>query len=114
MCSLNLSAKVLPDSPIYFSSQPDLPHLNIYIYHSILLQDGISVLGVHKEVLDGVSSSEKHFYPMCSADVFAALTHTLYIWDNYIWLVVIACFVAVTGCPLISVCPFLLFDISCG
>ena len=42
---------------------------------------------------------KKHFYPMFSADVFAALTNALYIWDNYIWLVVTACFVVVTGCP---------------
>ena len=57
---------------------------------------------------------KKHFYPMFSADdVFAALTHALYIWDNSIWLVVTACPVAVTGCPLISAC-FLLFDASSG
>ena len=31
ICSLNLSPKVLPDSPIYSSSQSTLPHLYLYI-----------------------------------------------------------------------------------
>ena len=74
--------------------------------HSTPLQDGISIFGVYQEVLDGVSP------PMFSADVFAALTHALDIWDNYIGLVVIASFVGVINCPLISVSHLLLFDIS--
>ena len=31
ICSLNLSPKVLPDSPMYTSSQPSLPHQYLYI-----------------------------------------------------------------------------------
>ena len=31
ICSLNLSPKVLPDSPMYSSSQSNLPHLYLYI-----------------------------------------------------------------------------------
>ena len=45
--------------------------------HSTPLQDGISIFGLYQEVLDGVASFEKHFYPMFPADVFAALTHAL-------------------------------------
>ena len=108
MCSLNLSAKVLPDSPIYFITvHPATPEP---IDHSTLLEDDISVLGVYQEVLDGVTFFEKHFYPMFSADAFAALTHALYVWDNYIWLVVTAWLVCVFGCPLISAC-LLLFNL---
>ena len=40
MCSLNLSANVLPDSAINPSSQSTLQHLLSF------LEDGISVLGV--------------------------------------------------------------------
>ena len=49
---------------------------------------------------------------MSPADVFAALTHTLYIWNNYVGLVAVANFVGVIGCPLISVGLLLLFDVS--
>ena len=47
---------------------------------------------------------------MFSADVLAALTHALYIWDNYIWFVVTACIIVVTRCPLISACTQLLIE----
>ena len=57
--------------------------------HSILMQDGISIFGAYQEVLDGVASFEKHFYPMFSADIFAALTHALDVRDNYMGLVVV-------------------------
>ena len=70
--------------------------------HPTLLQDGVSIFGVYQEVLDDVASFEKHFYPMFSAAVFAALTLALDGWDNYIGLVVIAHFVGVTDCPLIG------------
>ena len=80
--------------------------------HSTLLQDGISIFGVYQEVLDGVASFEKYFYPMFSADVFAALTHALDVWDNYVGLAITASFVGVIDCPLISVC--LLFDVGSG
>ena len=49
---------------------------------------------------------------MFSADVFAALTHALDVWDNSIALVVIATFIVVTDCPLISVGLLFLFDVS--
>ena len=55
---------------------------------------------------------KKHFYPLFYADVFAALIHALDVWDNYIGLVVIASFVGVIDCPLISVGLYLLFDVS--
>ena len=84
------------------------------IDHSTLLQDVISDLGVHQEGLDGIASSQKHFYHVFSADIFAALTYAFYIWDNYIWLVITACPVAVTGCPLIGAYLLLLFDVNSG
>ena len=49
---------------------------------------------------------------MFSADVLAAFTHALYIWDSYVGLVVTASFVGCIGCPLISVFRSLLVDIS--
>ena len=100
MCSLNLSAKVLPDSPIYSSSQSTLLHLNLQIT-STILQDVIFVLGVHKEVLAGIASFEIHFNPMFSADVFVALTHALDVWDHYVRLVVNACLTCVFACLLL-------------
>ena len=83
-----------------------------HVDHSTLLQDSISIFEVYQEVLDGVASFEKHLYPMFSVDVFATLTHALDVWDNYIGLVVTASFVGVIDCPLISLCPPLLFDIG--
>ena len=109
MCSLNLSAKVLPDFPIFFITiHPATPEP---VDHSTLLQDSITVFGVYQKVLDDAASFEKYFYPMFSADVFAALTHALDIWDNYIRIVVTVSFVGVIDCPLISVCLPLLFDV---
>ena len=46
MCSLYLSPKVLPDSPMYSSSQSTLPHLYLY-YYSTLLKYGILILGMY-------------------------------------------------------------------
>ena len=69
MCSVNLSAKVLPDSPniFFITVYPATPEP---VDHSTLWQDDISIFGVYQEVLDGVSSFEKHFYPMFSARCF--------------------------------------------
>ena len=52
---------------------------------------------MYQEVLDGITSFEIHINPMFSANIFAALPHALNVWDNYVWLVVVASFV---GCPL--------------
>ena len=80
--------------------------------HSTLLRDGTSPIMVYQEFLDGVAPFEKHFYPMFSVDIFAALPHALDVWDNYVGLVVTASFVGVIDCPLNSVCLPLLFDIG--
>ena len=111
MCSLNLSAKVLPDSPnvFFFTVYPVTLES---VDHSILLQDCISIFGVYQEVLDCTATFEIHLHPMFSADVLAAFTHALYKWDNYVGLVVTASFVGCTDCPLISVLLSLLFDVS--
>ena len=80
--------------------------------HSTLLQDGMSIFGVYQKVLDGVASFGKHFYPMFSSHIFAALTHAMDVWNNYIGLVVTPSFVGVIDCPLTSVCLPLLFDVG--
>ena len=60
-------------------------------------------MSVYQEVLDGIASFEVHFNTMFSADLLAALTHTLNIWDNYVGLVVVtACVVLVITSPLVS------------
>ena len=68
--------------------------------HPIFLEDGVFVLGVYQEVLDGTASFEMHFNDMFPADILAALTHSLNTWHHLICLVVVveACIVpAVTG-----------------
>ena len=55
----------------------------------------------------------KNISTLCFLQMFfAALTHALDVWDNYIGLVVIASFVGVIVCPLISVCLLFLLDVS--
>ena len=84
------------------------------VNHSTLLQDVIFVLGVHVQVLDGMAPLEIHSNPMFSADVLAALTMALDIWDYYIWLVVAACCVCVLICPLFYIGLLLLFNAGSG
>ena len=82
--------------------------------HSILLHDVIFVLGVHQEVPDGMASFEIHFNSMFSADVLAALTLALDIWDYYIRLIVAACLGCVLVCPLFCTGLLVLFNDGSG
>ena len=68
----------------------------------------VSILGVYQGVLDGIASFEIHFNPMFSADVLAAFTHALDIWDHNVGLVVTICVVLVLISPLVSSIPVLL------
>ena len=70
ICSLNLSPKVLPDSPMYFSSQSTLLHLYLYITPLFLSMVSLS-LGCTSRSLMAASSSEVHLHSMSPADVFA-------------------------------------------
>ena len=47
ICSLNLSPKVLPDFPMYSSSQSTLPHLYLYIT-PLFLEYGVPVLRMYQ------------------------------------------------------------------
>ena len=82
--------------------------------HSTLLQDVIFVFGVHQEVLDGMASFEIHFNPIFSADVFAALTHALDIWDYYVRLVVAGLSYLCFNYPLIFTGLLVLFNVGSG
>ena len=84
-CSLNLSPKVLEDSPIYSTSQSTLFTM-ISVDDSTLFLDWISVFGSHQEVLDSGASLAIHLYPKLSANVFDALTETTIVWYHYIRL----------------------------
>ena len=72
------------------------------------------VLGVHQEVLDGIASFEIHFNPMFSADVSAALTHALDVWDHYVRLVATVCLICVFACHLICTGLLILFNACPG
>ena len=63
---------------------------------------------MYQEVSDGVASFEIHLHPMFPADVLAAFTQALYVWDNYIWLTGV-CVVTSVG-PLFVVL-LVLFDV---
>ena len=95
----------------FFTVYPATPEP---VDHSTLLQDGVSVFGVYQEVLYGITSFEIHVNPMFSKNIFAALPHALNVWDNYVWLVVIASFVGCVGCPLISVCLLFWMNVGSG
>ena len=98
VCSLNLSAKVLPESPnIFFFT---VHHATLVsVNHPTLLEDGDSVHRVHQEVLDGTASFEMHFNTMLPADVLAAFIHAFNTGHHHVGLVVAeACVVpGVTG-----------------
>ena len=68
-CSLNLSANVLSDFPIYSSPQSTQPTC---VCKSLSLF--CSMLSLSLGVLDSVASFEIHFYIMLLADVLTALT----------------------------------------
>ena len=61
-----------------------------------------------------MASFEIHLHPMFSADVLAALTHALDIWDHCIRLVVTACLSCVLICPLICASLLVLFNAGSG
>ena len=82
-CSLNLSPKFLADSPMYSSSHSTLLNLNLYI--TPLFKDWIFILEGHKEVLDGGSSFQLHFYAIFFASPLVTLTQPLVVWNCYVW-----------------------------
>ena len=84
-CSLNLSPKVLEDSPIYFFITIH-PVTLVSVNDSTLLQDWIFVFGRHQEVLDGGASFTVHLYPKLLANVLNGLTKSTVVWDHYVGL----------------------------
>ena len=70
MCSLYLSPKVLPDSPIY-SSSTVYPSTAVLVDYSTLLQYGVLVLRMYQDISDSPTTLEVDFYTISSADVFA-------------------------------------------
>ena len=54
--------------------------------HTTFLQDGVPIFGVYQEVPDGIASSEIQLNPTFSANVHAAFTLALHIWDHYVGL----------------------------
>ena len=51
------------------------PATLVSVNHHTLLEDGVSVLRMYQEVLDGTPSFKMHFNTMFLADVLAAFTH---------------------------------------
>ena len=81
--------------------------------HPTFLGDGVFVLGVHKWVLDGTTSSEMYLNTMFSADVIAALTESFNLGCHYVGhLVAGSCVVSGVGGTLVGSFGFLVFDIS--
>ena len=89
------------------------PATLISINHPTYLEDGVSVLGVYQEVLDGTATSEMHFNTMFSVDALAAFTHSFNIGHYYVGLVIVwnLCVPGVAASWIGSV-GFLLFDIG--
>ena len=79
MCSLYLSANILPDSLMYSASQATLSHL--YLYITPLFCQMVFVLGFSKKVLDGAASLEMHLYAMFAADILQFSLKPLMMYD---------------------------------
>ena len=76
ICSLHLSANVLPDSPVYSSSQSTLPHL--YLNISPLFCQTVSLsLGLTRRSLIVPASLKVHLCSKFAVDVFTAFNYTL-------------------------------------
>ena len=83
-CSLNLSANVLADSPVYSSSHSTL---SIYIYIWLHSFSGCDLYPLEPlGGFDGETSFEMHLYPILLAWSFYALTETLIVWNHHIWV----------------------------
>ena len=75
------------------------------------VEDGVSVLGVYQEVLDGAVSFEMHFNTMFPADVLTALTHSFNIGHHHVGLIVVeVCVVPDVAGILVGSVGILLFD----
>ena len=107
MCSLNLSANVLPEFPNVLLLTVH-PATLVPVDHTTFLQDGVPIFGVYQEVPDGIASFEIHFNPMFSADVLAAFTQALHIWDHYVGLFAVCVSLVLVG-PLFV---FILIDVD--
>ena len=114
MCSLNLSANVLSNSPIYSSSQ-SIPTALVSVNHPTFLEDGVSILRVYQEVLDGPASFEMYFNTIFPADVLAAFIHSFNIGHHHVGLIFVkACVVPDVTVILVGSVGFLLFEIPCS
>ena len=110
MCSLNLYANVLPDSPMYSLSQSPCHTWTCRSLHSFA-RWYLYLWGVPRGPW-WYCLLWKTFLSHVFCRCFAALTHALNVWDSYVGLIVTACFVCVFDCPLISTYPLLLFDVG--
>ena len=87
-CSLNLSAKVLADSPMYSHHTPPC-HICICIWLHFF-KDWIFVLCSHEEVLDGGSSFLLYFYVIFPVNFLETFTHSLMVWYYVMWFLISA------------------------
>ena len=82
-CSLNLSPKVLEDSPIYSSSTLH-PATFIAIDDPTFLHHGVLIFRVHQEVLDGSPSLEVYLHTKVTAFFLDTYTQPLIVWNSYV------------------------------
>ena len=81
ICSLNLSLNVLPDSPIYSSSQSKSP-TTVAVYDTVFLSHSIYVLWWHQDVLKCLSFLEVYRYCMFFMYVLYTFTYAPCIWNH--------------------------------
>ena len=85
MCSLNLSPKVLSDSPVYSSSQSTLPHLYLQITPLFCSVLSLSLECTRRSLM--VLPPLKYISTPCFLQMFLqAFTHALYVWYYYVGL----------------------------
>ena len=80
-CSLNLSPKALPNSPVHFSLQPAWVNLK-HVDHPTFPGDGILVLGSYQKVPDSVSSLEMNLSSSFITNILKTLIASFGIGDN--------------------------------
>ena len=90
MCSLNHSAKVLPDSPMHSSSQSTLPHLYLYITPLFFSMLSLS-FGWTRSCLMMLAPLKCISMP-CLLQMFLLLSlKSLHIGHYYVWFLVTVC-----------------------
>ena len=80
MCSLNLSSKVLPDSPMYSSSQSTLPHLYLYIIPLFLSMVSLSLGCTSRSLM--VLTPLKYTSTPCLLQMFLQVSPTPFMYDT--------------------------------